>query len=76
MRGWWRAASALRYVALASHWLGGWVCSRPLKLIVKRHFFRFLLEFTTMRIRYFLGIALLTGHLGCSSGGGPAEVFL
>jgi hypothetical protein len=39
-------------------------------------FLAFSLGVTTMRIRYVLGIALLTGLWGCSSGGGPAEAFL
>jgi hypothetical protein len=39
-------------------------------------FLAFPLGVTTMRIRYFFGIALLAGLWGCSSGGRPAEVFL
>ena len=39
-------------------------------------FLAFPLGVTTMRIRYFFGLALLAGLWGCSSGGRPAEVFL
>ena len=51
--------------------------TRPLNFTVLGGiFFAFPLGVTTMRIRYFLGIALLAGLWGCSCGDCPAEVFL